>query len=260
MTMKLTGPIQGTHRYYHRRGFYGDLARQHEVPIYDSLKSVDSNTIYPGEGVIYDIGEDGVRVPSGTRESRGVIGIVSYDQNRLPENATGTNQKIGYDTGDIVKVGIRGTFWAKAGEDVEYGMQLGYDTTNDEWVVPRRFNTEIVALDGNTAFLGTAPTLTTVGQVTGVSGDLDDDTTYYFSIYGVPVTWHNNNGGTINAATAANLQNALHIAGFNDASVTISSSQFAITNITASRFYNPAIVVDPEVDADGTVALAFGRK
>ena len=260
MTMKLTGPIQGTYRYYQRRGYYGDVARQREVPIFDSLKSVDSDTLYPGDGVLYDIGQNGFRKPNNDAERRAVVGIVSYDQNRKPENATGTNQKIGYDTNEILKVGIRGTFWAKAGEDLEYGMVVEFDEDNTEWVAgARHLGGVTVVLGGNTEFLGSSPTLTTSGQVTGVSGSLTDDTTYYFSVNGVPITWHNNNGGTINNNTAANLQNAFHLAGFNDVSVTQSSSQFVITKLGGVHYINPAVVVDLDVDEDDTVAIAFGR-
>ena len=257
--MSVTGPLQGTYRYYQQRGYYGDVARQHETPIFDSLKSVDSDTLYPGDGVIYDVDEHGLRKPNNVAERRGVVGIVSYDQNRTPDNGSGTNQKIGYDTGDVLKVGVRGTFWAKAGADLEYGMKVEYHETDSNWIPGGTHISGVnITFAGDYQFLG-SPTVSIAGQALGVTGFLTDNTVYYFSLNGVPVVWHNTNGTTLNANTARNLEDALHIAGFNDADVRMSGGQFQITIIGGVNYVNPAIVVDIDADDDETVAIAFGR-
>ena len=120
--------VQKTYRRHQRAGFYGDVARPMPPCVFD-LGQV-SEAVKPGDGVLYDASDDKWRLPTTDAERLEVAGIVSFDSAVTP-NSEGA---IEFAANSVVKVGVVGHFFAKAGEALAYGDLVVYDEGDGDWI------------------------------------------------------------------------------------------------------------------------------
>lgn len=132
-------PSQVVQRVFERDqalGYPGDVARENAPTAFDTGQIyVASNAIdpRPGEPVIYDATRNQYRLPASASENDDVLGIISFDSGTVASNLdsfpAGANSPslIEYADDATVKVGVLGTFWALAGEALEYGDIVEWD-------------------------------------------------------------------------------------------------------------------------------------
>ncbi len=120
--------IQSTYARHQRRGFYGDVARPNTPHFYEVGQT--SVAVKPGDGVLYDATEDKWALPTSDAERLEVSGVVSFDS-AVKANADGV---IEFAANALIKVGVMGHFYAKAGEALEYGDLVVYDEADGDWI------------------------------------------------------------------------------------------------------------------------------
>lgn len=117
--------FQANYTYHLTRNYYGSLARPGEpVAIDEGLASGD---LEPGDAVYYSSGF----VKTDSSNLIETIGIVLYDASHVPDESGNVIIK----SGSPVRVGIVGSFYAKAGSALTYGQPVIWDADADDWTV-----------------------------------------------------------------------------------------------------------------------------
>ena len=165
--------IQTTYARHQRPGFYGDVSRPIPPCIFDvGLTSV---AVKPGYGVLYDATADKWRIPTTDAERLDVMGIASFDS-AVKANADGV---IEYPAEAIIKVGVMGHFYAKAGEALEYGDLAVFDHGNDKgWIKYTRTIADFAATQPED-MTGTVDLAGVSTYVQGAIGGIDADVSAY---------------------------------------------------------------------------------
>ena len=252
MTVNLTETVQHDFTYYKRRGYFGDIARPNDYPIFDSLTSAEDDGLVPGDGVSLDGYGKAVR-PSHVLDESEVIGIVSFNQNDVPTSGV---SDILYKSGSIVKIGVRGTFWGKAGETLKYGDIVKFDYTEKDW---RKFDLTDVDGDDAEELFGDDPDTSVYGKIVA-NGDGVSFTAGVksISIDGIPVEFYTSS--TTGEGQAADLENALHAAGFVNAATSGSETGVSVSGLSSgyTGLRNQSIVVDTKsIESGDSVAIRF---
>jgi len=130
-----TTPIQRTFRRYEQAGWPGQLARPYAPYAYDSgVIGVPTGGVspMPSYPVVWHAATNRFRLPTTDAENVSVCGILSYESGTVGSTVSPTieNSPLGivYSDGNIVKVGVLGTFYGIAAEAMEYG-----DLVEWEW-------------------------------------------------------------------------------------------------------------------------------
>lgn len=141
-------PIQRSYRRHQQPGWPGTKAKPNTpcefilakigVPSAGTNANVKPK---PGDGLVYDATNNDFRLPADTEAGKvAVIGMIVVDagtvQGSLSSIPSGANSdtEVTYSDGDHVKVGIMGTFFAIAGEAMEFGDLVAYDTGERKWM------------------------------------------------------------------------------------------------------------------------------
>ena len=124
-------------------GYPGSLSRAEEPHIYihPAIFHLPSGgrKARPGDPVFYDATENKFALPAKAADLLLTLGIVSYDlgtiQGTLAAIPTGSNSNafIEYEDDAILKVGAMGTFFAIAGEALEFGDLAVWDILTFQW-------------------------------------------------------------------------------------------------------------------------------
>ena len=131
--------IQSSYARHQTAGFYGDISRPVPQCIFDL--GITSVPVKPGDGVLYDSTADKWKLPTTDAEQLEVSGIVCFDS-AVKANSDGV---IEFAADALIKVGVMGHFFAKAGEALEYGDLVVYDQTDKDWV---KYTRTIAAYSG----------------------------------------------------------------------------------------------------------------
>ena len=124
-------------------GYPGSLSRAEEPHIYIHPAvfhlPAAGRKARPGDPVYYDAAENKFALPHNAATLLQTLGIVSYDlgtiQSLLAAIPAGSNSPafIEYDDDAILKVGVMGTFYAIAGEALEFGDLVVWDVASFKW-------------------------------------------------------------------------------------------------------------------------------
>ena len=136
-------PVQSNYERYAQLGYPGDLARPEEPhAFHEGVFHVSSGSTRPrpGYAVYYNESENAFSLP-GAAHLNLVCGVASFDpglvagRGSIPSGAN-SDSFIEFSDGDPAKVGVFGSFWGIAGEDMEYGDRLTFGTSpSSKWAV-----------------------------------------------------------------------------------------------------------------------------
>ena len=133
-----TQQIQAVSNIYQQQGWVGDCARPEEPTLYD-YQSASGSALKPGYGAWYDRSTNTWKVPTNVAGQLDVTGFVSFDPATVAQKLTNTptnsnsRQNVEIPSGEPVKVGLMGAFWAIAGETVEPGDFVWFDHDDNNW-------------------------------------------------------------------------------------------------------------------------------
>ena len=136
-------PIQTQFRVHQQPGWPGSLARPNSPYAYDigsvNVPSAATRNPQPGDAVYWNATANAFELAVSSTQIRDTLGIIVYDAGTVqstlasaPSNAN-SDAFIQYADGDIIKVGIMGTFYVIAGGALEYGDQVDFDSTDGQW-------------------------------------------------------------------------------------------------------------------------------
>ena len=164
--------IQTEYSRHQKAGFHGDVSRPVPPVVYDTGQV--SVAVKPGWAVLYDASADKWRIPTTDAERLDVVGIVSFDSG-VRANSNGV---IEFEADDVIKIGVTGHFWAKAGEALEYGDLVVFDHGADkDWIKYTRTieDIDVTAPDDYSGTVNAAGVSTYVqGAINGIEGDVSD--------------------------------------------------------------------------------------
>ena len=120
--------FQTDYAYRIPRAYIGAVARPGEPTVVD--QGIAGEDLSPGDAVLFDATnvERDFKLPEAATLDD-VVGIVLYDEGSVP-NASGD---VVIKSGSPVRVAVKGTFYAKAGTDMEYGDQLIWNIADGVW-------------------------------------------------------------------------------------------------------------------------------
>ena len=164
--------IQGNYARHQKTGFYGDVSRPN-TPYFFEVGQV-SVSVKPGYGVLYDATADKWKLPTTAAERLEVSGIVSFDS-ALKANSDG---EIEFAANALIKVGVMGHFYAKAGEALEYGDLVVFDQGDSDWV---KYTRAIADFDATAPvdLTGTVTAAAVSTYVQGAVNGIEDDVSAY---------------------------------------------------------------------------------
>lgn len=120
--------FQTSYDYHIGRAYKGAVARPGEPIKVDY--GIAGEDLSPGDAVLFDYTDTArnfKKPEAGTVDD--VVGMVLYDEGMVP-NSSGN---VVIASGKPVRVGVKGTFYAEAGTDLEYGAQAGWNVTDEVW-------------------------------------------------------------------------------------------------------------------------------
>ena len=132
----MAGPvIQSTYNQYPDIGYPGLLARPEEPTIIERGVLGGAGTLQPGDALFWDRDNLYWRLAVTAAEGNDTTGILSYDQSTVQN----TSDQVRFTSGDEVRVGIMGTFFATAGASFVRGDRVIFDTSDHKWNRQARF-------------------------------------------------------------------------------------------------------------------------
>ena len=127
--------VQSSYSINPEAGFPGGIARPTEPWSMDGgvihVPSGAARKPRPGDAVYYDQAENAFALPTDAAQSLLTVGILSYRADTVQTAA----DLVEYKDGDAVQVGVLGTYWVTADEEVEYDDLLVWDRAS-----PYRWN------------------------------------------------------------------------------------------------------------------------
>ena len=140
----MSAPIQSSYGRHQQAGWPGSKAKPGApMEFVTGPVGVPTNGTKPkpGYGVYYNKTNKDFRVPTSLDQSLLVEGIVIYDAGTVqgsqstPSTGANSDTLVAYEHGRVVKIGIFGTFFAVAGEALEFGDLVVFDHgTDKDWI------------------------------------------------------------------------------------------------------------------------------
>ena len=127
--MTFSKAFQAEYDYNVNRNYKGTVARPGENPWVDF--GIAGEDLSPGDAVLFDYTNterDFKKPVAATLDD--VIGIVLYNEGTVANDTDGT---VVIKSGQPVRVGVKGSFYAEAGTDLEYLNQVGWNVTDGVW-------------------------------------------------------------------------------------------------------------------------------
>lgn len=181
--MTTGAPIQRQYRRYEQEGWPGALARPNEPHAFHfgliDVPTGATRTPRPGDPVYWDATAERYAIPTTAVQVEAVCGILVFDSgtvqgtlDSVPSNAN-SDAFVEYKDNDSVKVGVMGTFYAIAGEALNYDVLVEWDIANYKWDVRATAQAAAhTALTGNTVANINAGLTQVIGLVNTAFGDL----------------------------------------------------------------------------------------
>ena len=144
--------VQGNYQQYHDEYVPGQLFPGPANITWLGVAHVPQggNPLRPGDGVLYDTGEDAWRLPTSTAERTRVTGIVHHRVAQLARTVSSprsnSDTAAAYIDGEEFDVILRGVVGVRVSAAVEPGQFLSFDPTDNKW------DPITVLTDGETAF------------------------------------------------------------------------------------------------------------
>lgn len=138
----MAAPIQRQYRRDQQAGWPGALARPYEPNAYDTgqLYVPPGGTApEPGMAVVYDATRNRFALPTTAAQVKDIVGLVSYDSGTVqgslasPPGNANSDAMVQYADGDVVKIGVLGTFYVLAQSALEYGDRVRWRTADGQW-------------------------------------------------------------------------------------------------------------------------------